>query len=71
MTYFNKAIVEKEANGSRGRGRGFFEHVGGYIANERLNLRAFFGIVVNGELSRRPTGGGIDRRGLEKRIGEG
>lgn len=48
--YFYKAVVEEKANGGRPGDWWFFELSAGDGPNELLELRAWFGVVVNWEL---------------------
>lgn len=46
LHYFDKAVMEEEANGGRCRDRGFFEFLGSDGTDDLLNLRARFCIVI-------------------------
>lgn len=44
----NEAVVEEEANSSRGRDGRFFEPLGSNRADKTFELRTFLGVVING-----------------------
>lgn len=68
--YSDKAIMEEETNGGGAHGGGVLELLGGDGADEAVNLRAGFGVVVNGELPRQPLAGITPEIGQRRRAGE-